>query len=204
MNWIIAYFLIGSTDTCWASQGRQSPEIVDNTCVFLKGGLRWCWLLWRTSGFLLLLFSGSVMSDSLRPHGPQHARPPCPSPTPGVYSNSYPLGQWCYPIISSSVVAFSSCLQSFPASGPFPISQLFASGGQSTRALASVLPVTIQGWFSFRIDWFDLLAVSCDLQCPLDIIFQEKEFQAGKWDYFAGALNNFWPERHCDACWITA
>ena len=73
-------------------------------------------------------FTHSVMSDSLRSHGLQHARLPCPSPTPGVYSNSYPLSLWCHPTISSSVIPFSFCLQSFPASGSFPMSQLFASG----------------------------------------------------------------------------
>ena len=76
-------------------------------------------------------FSHSVMSDSLQPHEPQHARPPCPSPTPGVYPNSCPLCQWCHPTISSSVAPFSSCPQSLPASGSFQMSQLFASGGQS-------------------------------------------------------------------------
>ena len=93
-------------------------------------------------------FSCSVMSDSLRPHGLQHARPPCPSPTPGVYSNSCPLGWWCQPTISSSVIPFSSRLQSFPASGSFPVSQLFTSAGQSTRASASasVLPMNTQDW----------------------------------------------------------
>ena len=89
------------------------------------------------------------MSDSLRPHESQHTRPPCPSPTPGVHSNPCPFSRWCYPTISSSVVPFSSHLQSFPASMSFQMSQLFASGGQSVRALASasVLPVNIQGWF---------------------------------------------------------
>ena len=84
-----------------------------------------------------------VVSNSLRPHELQHARPPCPSPTPGVYSNSCPLSRWCQPTISSSVVPFPSCLQSFPAS----ISQFFASGGQSISASASVLPMNIQDWF---------------------------------------------------------
>ena len=94
-------------------------------------------------------FSCSVVSDSLRPHEPQHTRPPCPSPASGVYPNSCPLGQWCHPSISSSVVAFSSCLQSFPASESFPMSQLFASSGQriGASASASVLPMNIQGWF---------------------------------------------------------
>ena len=103
--------------------------------------------------FSSVQFSHSVMSNSLWTHGLQHARPPCPSPTPRVYSNSCPLSQWCHPTISSSAVPFSSCLQSFPASGSFPLSQLFTSGGQSTgaSASASVLPVNIQdlspsGW----------------------------------------------------------
>jgi len=93
-------------------------------------------------------FSHSVMSDSLRPHEPQHARPPCPSPTPGVHPDSRPLSQWCHPAISSSVVPFSSCPQSLPASESFPVSQLFAWGGQSTgvSALASLLPKKSQGW----------------------------------------------------------
>ena len=93
-------------------------------------------------------FSRSVMFDSLRPHRLQHARPPRPSTTPGVYSNSCPLNQWCHPSISSSVVPFSSRLQSFPASGSFPISQFFAWGGQSIggSASASVLPMNIEDW----------------------------------------------------------
>ena len=93
-------------------------------------------------------FSCSVVSDSLRPHESQHARPPCPSPTPGVHSDSRPSSQWCHPAISSSVVPFSSCLQSLPASESFPMSQLFSWGGQSTEvsALASFLPKNTQGW----------------------------------------------------------
>ena len=86
------------------------------------------------------------MSDSLRPHELQHSRLPCPSLSPRVCSNSYLLSQWCHPTISSSVAPFS-CPQFFPASGSFSVSQLFASGGQSTGASASVLPITIQGWF---------------------------------------------------------
>ena len=93
-------------------------------------------------------FSRSVMSDSLRPHGLQHARPPCPSPTPGVYPNSCPVHQWCHPTISSSVVLFSSCPRSFLASGSFQMSQLFTSSGQSigVSALVSVLPTNTQDW----------------------------------------------------------
>ena len=93
-------------------------------------------------------FRRSVVSDSLRPHESQHARPPCPSPTPGVHSDSRPLSLWCHPAISSSVVPFSSCPQSLPASQSFPMSQLFTWGGQSTgvSALASFLPKNSQGW----------------------------------------------------------
>ena len=98
---------------------------------------------------LSVQFSCSVMSNSLWPHGLQHARPPCPLSTPGIYSNSCPLSQWCHPAISSSVVPFFSCLQSFAASGSFPRSQFFTSGGQTigVSASASVLPMNIQDWF---------------------------------------------------------
>ena len=101
-------------------------------------------------------FSHSVVSNSLWPHGPQHTRSPCPSLTPGVYSNSYPLSWWCHPTISSSVVPFSSCLQSFLASGSFPMSWLFASGGQSIGASAStfILPMNIQDWFPLGLTGF--------------------------------------------------
>ena len=109
---------------------------------------------------LLSQFCRSVVSDSLRPHEPQHARPPCPSPTPEVHPNSSPLRRWCHPTISSSGVPFS-CPQSFPASGSFPLSQLFTWGGQSTgvSALASFLPKKSQGWspivsFIFQIEYF--------------------------------------------------
>ena len=93
-------------------------------------------------------FNRSVMSDSLRPYELQHARPPCPSLTPGVHPNPCPLSGWCHPTISSSVIPFSSCPQSFPSLGPFPVSQLFASGGQSIGVLAStsVLPMNTQDW----------------------------------------------------------
>ena len=99
--------------------------------------------------YLSVQFSHSVVSDSLWPHEQQHARPPCPSPTPRAYPNSCPLSQWCHQTISSSVIPFSSCPQSFPASGSFPISQLFASGGQSigVSASASGLSVNVYDWF---------------------------------------------------------
>ena len=120
-------------------------------------------LFWLTQvlQFSSVWFSHSVMSNSLWPHGLQHARPPCPSPTPRVYPNSRPLSQWCHPTISSSVVPFSSCLQSFPASGSFPMSQFFTSGGQSigVSAWTSVLPMNTRtdllylgwtGWISLQ------------------------------------------------------
>ena len=110
-------------------------------------------------------FSRSVVSDSLQPHGLQHSRPPSPSPTPGVCSHSCPLSWWRPATTSSSVIPFSSCLQFFPASGSFPMSQLFASGGQSigVSASASVLPMNIQGWFP---DWLAWSCSSRDSQEP--------------------------------------
>ena len=107
--------------------------------------------IWTTGDILQVQsvqFSCSVVSDSLRPHELQHTRPPCPLPTPRVYSNSYPSSQWCHWAISSSVSPFSSCPQSLPASGSFPMSQLFTWSGQSTgvSASASVLPMNTQDW----------------------------------------------------------
>ena len=118
--------------------------------------------MWFSSGQL----SNSVMSDSLRHHGLQHARLPCPSSTPGAYSNSCPSSWVCHPTISSSFVPFSFCFQSFPASGSFLMSWLFASGGQSIEpeASVSVFPMNIQ-LISFRIDWLDLLAVQGLSKC---------------------------------------
>ena len=100
------------------------------------------------SGKYSVQFSRSVVFDSLRSHEPQHTRPSCPSPTPGVHPNPCPLSRWCHPAISSSVVPFLSCLHSFPASGAFQMSQLFTSGSQSTvvSASTSVLPMNIQDW----------------------------------------------------------
>ena len=118
--------------------------------------------MWKVLNFIThsVQFSCSVVSNSLRPHELQHARPPCPSPAPGVYPNSRPLSQWCHPTISSFIIPFSSCPPSFPASGSFQMSQLFASGSQSigVSALASVLPMNTQdksplgwtGWISLQ------------------------------------------------------
>jgi len=101
----------------------------------------------RRDIFHSVQFSLSVVSNSLRSHGLQHASLPCPSPTSGAYSNSCPLHWWCHPTISFSVIPFSSCFQSFPASRSFPMNQYFASGGQSIGVSASVFPVNIQDWF---------------------------------------------------------
>ena len=107
----------------------------------------------ESNSIISVQFSHSVMSDSLRPHGLQHTRPPCPSPTPGVHPNSCPWSWWCHPTISSSAVPLSSHLQSFPASGSFPMSQLFTSGGQriAVSASTSVLPMNTQDWFP--LEW---------------------------------------------------
>ena len=111
--------------------------------------------------FSSVQFSHSVLSDSLRPHELQHARPPSPSPTPGVHPNACALSRWCHPAISSSVIPFSSCPQSLPASGSFPMSQLFAWGSQriGVSPLASVLPKNTQDWFALEwTDWISLQA----------------------------------------------
>ena len=118
-------------------------------------------MIFRLFCFSSVQFSLSVVSDSLPPHERQHARPPCPSPTPGVYTNSCPLSRLCHPAISSSVVPFSSCPQSLPASGSFQMSQLFASGGQSigVSASASVLPKNTQDWSPLEwTGWISLLS----------------------------------------------
>ena len=148
--------------TCWMTQGAQlgaeNPVGWDEG----TGGGRspregmyytysWFTLLCRNQHIIKQLsvqFSRSVVSDSLRPHGPQHARPPCPSSTPRVHLNSCPLSWWCHPTISSSVIPFFSRPQSFPASGSSPVSQFFASGGQSigVSASTSVLPMNTQDW----------------------------------------------------------
>ena len=122
-------------------------------------------------------FSCSVVSDSLWPHGLQHARLPCPSPTPGAYSNSCPSSQWCHPTILSSVIPFSH-LQSVPASGSFLMSQFFTSGDQSTGVLASasVLPKNIQNWFPLGwTGWISLLPKGLSRVFP-NIIVQKHQF----------------------------
>ena len=126
-------------------------------------------------------FSHSVRSDSLQPHGLQRTRLPCPSPTPGTCSNSYLSSRWCHPTISSSVVPFSSCLQSFPASGYFPVSQFFPSGGQSigVSASASVLPMNTQYWSP--LGWTGWISLQSK---GLSRVFSNTTVQKHKfWDY---------------------
>ena len=128
-------------------------------------------------------FSCSVTSDSLWPHGLQHARPPCPSSTPRVYPNSCPLCRWWHQIISSSVVPFSSCPQSFPASGSLQMSQFFTSGGQSigVSASASVLPMSIQDWF--LLGWTGWISLQSR---GLSRVFSNTTIQ--KYQFFSSAL----------------
>ena len=138
------------------------------------------------SFFVSVHFSCSVMSDSLQPHGLQHARLPCPSPTPGVYSNSCPSHRWCHPTISSSVFPFS-WLQPFPALESFPVSQFFASGGQSigVSASASVLPMNIQDWSPLRwTGWISLQSKG------LSRVFSSTPVQKHQWAIIKWAITN--------------
>ena len=135
--------------------------------------------------FSSVQFSRLVMSNSLWPHELQHARPPCPSPTPGIHSNSHPLSRWCHPAVSSSVVPFSSCPQSLPASGSFPMSQLFTSGGQSigVSALASVLPMNTQNWS--HLEWTSWISLQSK---GLSRVFSNNSVQ--KHQFFCAQLSS--------------
>ena len=151
-------------------------------------------LLWLKQ-FSSVQFSSSVVSDSLRPHESQHARPPCPSPTPGVHSNSHPSSQWCHPAISSSVVPFSSCPQSLPASESFPMSQLFTRGGQSTgvSALASFLPKKSQGWSpSEWTGWISLQSKGLS-RVFSNITFQKHQFFGSQPSSQPNSHTHTWP-----------
>ena len=163
-------FLWGLARESWDSnlRGREErfvPAYSGQNCFVLSYSM-------NRKGEVLVVqsqFSRLVVSDSLQPHGLQHARPHSLLPTPGVHPNSCPLSRWCHLTISSSVVPFSSCPQSSPASGSFARSQFFTSGGQIIRvsASASVLPMEYSGLISFRIDWLDLLAVQGTLKSLL-------------------------------------
>ena len=134
--------------------------------------------------------SHSVVSDCLRPHEPQHARPPCPSQTPGVYSNSHPSSRWCHPTISSSVVPFSSCLKFSPASESLQMSQFFTSGGQSigVSASASILPMNIQDWFP--LEWTGWISLQSK---GLSRVFSNTTVQKHQ---FFGAQISLWSNSH--------
>ena len=158
--------------SCFFDDPEYVGNLISSSCAFSKTSLN----IWKFTVHVLLKpclenfehhftgicsvqFSHSVMSDSLQPHELQHARLPCPSPTPRACSNSCSLSRWCHPTISSSVIPFSSHVQSFPASGSFPKSQFFASDGQSIGASvsASVLPMNIQGWILLGLSgWISL------------------------------------------------
>ena len=150
--------------------GRSSWR-VDKTSEASLNSKPCAWLNTYSICYCSVQFSSvAQLCPTLRPHELQHARPPCPSPTPRVHPNPCPFSQWCHPTISFSVVPFSSCLQSFPASGSLKISQLFATGDQSigVSASTSVLPMNTQDWsISFRMDWLDLLAVQGTLKSLL-------------------------------------
>ena len=148
--------------------------------------LLWSGLSWVANSSVQ--FSSSVVSDSLQPHGLKHPRLPCPSPTPRAYSNPCPSSWWCHPTISSSVVPFSSCLPSFPASGSFPMSQFFASGGQSIEASAWVLPINIQDSFPLE------LTGSISLQSKgLSRVFSNTTVQKHQ---FFGTQPSLWSNSH--------
>ena len=144
---------------------------------------------------LSVQFSRSVVSGSLRLHKSQHVRPPWPSSTPGVHSNSCPSSWWCHPAISSSDVPFSSCPQSLPASGFFPMSQLFAPGGQSigVSALASVPSNEQAGLISLRMDWLDFLAVQGTLKSLFQQHSQKHQIFSAQLSSQSNSHINTWP-----------
>ena len=147
------------------------------------------------TGLLAMLFSHTVISNSLRPHGLQHTRLPCPSPSPKVCPSSHPLCRWCHPAISSSDALFSFCLQSFPASGTLPMSLLFTSDDQNTGASASakVLPMSIQDWFPLRLTGLRSL-----LSKGLSGVFSSTavrrcQFSSTLPSLWSNSHNNMWP-----------
>ena len=154
-GWISLLFVVSIMHKKLKIQKNFQKHVEQKENVLEKKSLRMRKILkWKK-----VQFSRSVVPNSSWPHGLQHTRPPCPSPAAGACSNSCPSTRWCHPTISSSVGPFSSCLQSFPASGSFPVSQFFASGGQSIRvsAAASVLLMSIHDWFPLGLTgWISL------------------------------------------------
>ena len=146
--------------------------------------------------FSIVQFSHSIVSNSLWPHGLQHISLPCPSPTPRVYSNSCPLSRWCHPTIPSSVIPFFSCLQSFPASGSFPMSQFFASSGQSAETSALVLPMNSQDLFPLGLTGLISLQSSgtyiyiyCTWKLLFLNLFKKIDFLAVVWELYPQKVN---------------
>ena len=170
----------------------NSSLFVSCIMVTYVSGMMWLEFQVQTS---LLLFGCPVVSDSLGPHGPQHARPPCPSPTHGVYPNSCSLNRWCHPTVSS-VIPFSSCPQSLPASGSFPVSQFFPSGGQSIglSASTSVLPMNIQAWFP--LGWTGLISL---LFKGLSRVFSNTTVQKHQ---FFNIQPSLWSNSHIHIWWL--
>ena len=155
----------------------------------------------RYGFFSSVQFSCSVVSDSLRPHESQHARPPCPSPTSGVHSDSHPLSQWCHPLISSSVFPFFFRLQSFPASGSFQMSQFLKSGGQNigVSASTSVLPMNIQSWFPLGwTDWISLQSKGLSRVFSNTTVQKHQFFSAQLYSTTLTSIHDYWKNHSFD------
>ena len=173
----------------------------------LNCGLCYICLQYNETYFSSVQFSCSVVSNSLWPHEPQHIRPPCPSPTAGVYPNPCPLSWWCHPTISSSVIPFSSCPQSFPASGFFPMSQLFSSGGQSigVSASTSVLPMNTQDWSALGwTGWISLQSKGLSRVFSNITVQKHQFFGARLYSPILTSIYGYWKNHsldYLDLCW---
>ena len=194
----------------WNSQTFSSIFIFEQACLLTI--YKWVCVHAQSLLFSSVQFSRSVVSDSFRPHESKHARPPCPSLAPGVHSDSRPSSQWCHPAISSSVVRFSSCPQSLPASESSPMSQFFTWGGQSTgvSALASFLPKKSQGWSPSEwtgwislqskglsrvfSNWLNLLAVQGTLKSLLHTTVQKHQFFGAQPSSKSNSHIHTWPQ----------
>ena len=205
-----AKFMASATITSWQIDGKTMETVTNflflDSQITADGDcsheIKRCLLLGRKAMTNLDSVFSSVQFSSVshvwlfRPHESQHARPPCPSPTPGVYSNSYPLSQWCHPAISSSVVPFSSCPQSLSASGSFPMSQLWAWGGQSigVSASASVLPMNTQDWPSGCTGWISLQSKGLS-RIFSNTIVQKHQFFSAQLSSQSNSHIHTWPRK---------
>ena len=161
------------------------------------------WIAKGTIIFSLVQFNWSVMSDSSQPHGPQHNRPPCPSLTPRVFSNSFPLSRWCHPTISSSVIPFSSCLQYFPASGSFQMSPLFTPGGQNigVSASTSILPMNTQDWSPLGwTGWISLQSKGLS-RVLSNTTVQKHQFFSAQLSLYSNSHIHTWPSEKPQPRW---